>query len=133
MNRSGGSKRSGSSDLYEAFSEGLITASGERVYIPIRKIQRIDYTETRKYIYHGCFQSRLTYDESVLVRMQNHIQVTGNDLCGPILHFQDLNLEEPVAKRLFFREISVCVANSSLAIGSDSNPDASHSHGSDWT
>ena len=53
MNRSGGSKRSGSSDLYEAFSEGLVTASGERVYIPIRKIQRIDYAETRKNIYHG--------------------------------------------------------------------------------
>lgn len=133
MNGSGGCKRSGSGDLYEAFSEGLITASGERVYIPIRKVQRIDYTETRKNIYHGCFQSRLTYDESVLIRMQNHIQITGDDLCGPILHFQDLNLEEPVAKRLFFREISVYVANASLAIGPDPNSDAGHSHDSDWT
>ena len=133
MDQSGSSKRSGSNDLYEAFNEGLITASGERVFIPIRKIQRIDYTETRKNIYHGCFQSRLTHDESVLVRMQNHIQVTGDDLSGPIMHFQDLELEDPVAKRLFFREISVCVSNSTLALGSDSHSDAGHSHGSDWT
>ena len=125
-------KRGASDALSEPFSEGLITATGERVFVPIRKKQRIDYSETRKNIYLGSFQSRLSYDESVLVRMQNHIQVTGDDLCGPILHFQDLNLAEPVAKRLFFREISVLLVNSILAVGADCNSNASHSHDSHW-
>ena len=125
-------KRGGSDALSEPFSEGLITATGERVFVPIRKKQRIDYSETRKNIYHGSFQSKLSHDESVLVRMQNHIQVTGDDLCGPIMHFQDLNLAEPVAKRLFFREISVLLVNSILAVGADCNSNASHSHDSHW-
>lgn len=112
MNNSGSSKRQGPDDYEDPFSQGLVTATGERVFLPIRKMQRMGYTETRKNIYQGCFQSKLTNDESILVRKQNHIQVIGDDLCGPILQFQDLELPEFVTRRLFYLDISVTNLNS---------------------
>ena len=100
MNSGEKSKRVHPSDLNDAFSSGLVTATGERIFVPIRKKAKIDDSEARSNLYKAQSSQMLSSDEIKLVRMQNQIQVEGDDLCGPILHFHDIGLCAAVEKRL---------------------------------
>ena len=107
MNSGEKSKRVHPSDLNDAFSSGLVTATGERIFVPIRKKATIDDSEARSNLYKAQSSQMLSSDEIKLIRMQNQIQVEGDDLCGPILHFHDIGLCAAVEKRLTNHGIKV--------------------------
>ena len=93
----------------DPFSLGTVTATGERIFVPIRtkatteeqeKAEVKPYTDLRAI-------TVLSPDETKLIRLQNRIQVEGDDIVGPILQFRNIGLHDVFLRRLSLRKISV--------------------------
>lgn len=94
----------------EAFSSGMVTATGERVFIPMRKRDKVDNTLNENEIdsYTDLSAIPSLSDEDIrLIRMQNRIEIEGDDIVGPILKFTNIGLQVPVLKKIASMGISV--------------------------
>lgn len=99
-------------DVEDPFSSGAVTATGERIFVPLRKRSKVDneqllsdngttaYTDLKAI-------SVLSEDEIKLIRMQYRITVEGDDIVGPILQFQNIGLNEVFLQKLRERNITV--------------------------
>ena len=94
----------------EAFSSGMVPATGERVFIPMRKRDKVDNTLNENGIdsYTDLSAIPSLSDEDIrLIRMQNRIEIEGDDIVGPILKFTNIGLQVPVLKKIASMGISV--------------------------
>lgn len=99
--------------LKDAFSSGSITATGERVFVPIRK--RIKTEDDAPSPRVSSFSpillgsNALSDDEKKLIRLQNRIEVEGDDLVPPIRSFQEIGLPNVILQRMMSKGIQVGV------------------------
>lgn len=103
-------KRMHPREAFEAFSSGMVTATGERVFIPLRKRENVDGPISMNGIdsYTDLSAIPSLSDEDIrLIRMQNHIEIEGDDVVGPILKFTNIGLQAPVLKKIALMGISV--------------------------
>lgn len=105
-------KRQSQDDLKDAFSSGSVTATGERIFVPIRKRVKTESGDENPPqptppLSIPLQANSLSNDEVRLLRLQNRIEVQGDDPVPPIQHFQDIGLPDPVLQRLKSKGILV--------------------------
>ena len=90
----------------DAFSTGMVTATGERIFIPLRKREKRsnESTEEEK---NGIDAYTDVSAILKLIRMQNRITIEGDDIVGPILKFTNIGLQAPVLKKIVSMGITV--------------------------
>ena len=106
-------KRMHPREAADAFSTGMVTATGERVFIPLRKREKRsnESTEEEKngidaYTDVSAIPN-LSENDIKLIRMQNRITIEGDDIVGPILKFTNIGLQAPVLKKIVSMGITV--------------------------
>lgn len=106
-------KRMHPRDAADAFSTGMVTATGERIFIPLRKREKLsDGSEESgangidAYTDVSAIPS-LSENDIKLIRMQNKITIEGDDIVGPILKFTNIGLQAPVLKKIVSMGITV--------------------------
>lgn len=97
----------------DAFSTGMVTATGERIFIPLRKREKRsnESTEEEKngidaYTDVSAIPN-LSENDIKLIRMQYRITIEGDDIVGPILKFTNIGLQAPVLKKIVSMGITV--------------------------
>lgn len=110
-------KRLFAEDLKDAFSSGSVTATGERIFVPIRKHVKTESEEEEvpsqpiPPLSIPLQPSSLSSEEIRLIRLQNRIEVQGDDPVPPIQHFSEIGLPEPVLQRLKSKGVTVLLLN----------------------
>lgn len=106
-------KRMHPREAADAFSTGMVTATGERIFIPLRKREKRsnESTEEEKngidaYTDVSAIPN-LSENDIKLIRMQNRITIEGDDIVGPILKFTNIGLQAPVLKKIVSMGITV--------------------------
>lgn len=105
-------KRQSHEDVVDAFSSGSVTATGERIFIPIRKRVKTESGEETPSqptppLSIPLQGDALSNDEVRLIRLQNRIEVEGGDPVPPIQSFRDIGLPDPILQRLKSKGILV--------------------------
>lgn len=113
-------KRMHPREAVDAFSTGMVTATGERIFIPLRKREKRS-TESPEEERNGIDAytdvsaiPNLSENDIKLIRMQNRITIEGDDIVGPILKFTNIGLQTPVLKKIVSMGITVCGFQCSL-------------------
>ena len=106
-------KRLHPKDTSEAFSSGMVTATGERIFIPLRKRERVDDTRV-KHVGNGIDSYTdlsalpvLSEEDIRLIRLRHRIEIEGDDIVGPIQKFTNIGLQTPLLRKLSLRGIVV--------------------------
>lgn len=106
-------KRLHPKDTSEAFSSGMVTATGERIFIPLRKRERMD-DERAKHVGNGIDSYTdlsalpvLSGEDIQLIRLRHRIEIEGDDIVGPIQKFTNIGLQTPLLRKLSLRGITV--------------------------
>lgn len=110
MSEEGNKRNDNPIDLGDAFSSGGVTATGERVFVPLRKRSKLNDSDDSNGIqsYTDLHSISLLSDEEVkLIRLQSRISVEGDDVVGPILQFRNIGLHEVFLQKLHERGIRV--------------------------
>ena len=96
-----------------AFSSGMVTATGERIFIPLRKRERTE-GDSNQEIGNGIDSytdvsalPSLSEDDIHLIRLQNRIEIEGDDIVGPIQKFTNIGLQTPLLRKLASKGIVV--------------------------
>ena len=113
-------KRIRPDNLSGAFSSGMVTATGERIFIPLRKRGRIEGDQNQEagngidsYTDVSALPS-LSEDDIRLIRLQNRIEIEGDDIVGPIQKFTNIGLQIPLLRKLASKGITVGTIGSNL-------------------
>lgn len=97
--------------LKDAFSSGSVTATGERVFVPIRKRVKTedDAPSPRVNAFSPILlrSSAISDDEKKLMRLQNRIEVEGDDFVPPIRSFQEMGLPNVILQKMVSKGIQV--------------------------
>ena len=93
----------------DAFSTGMVTATGERIFIPLRKREKRSNEEKNGIDAYTDVSAipNLSENDIKLIRMQNRITIEGDDIVGPILKFTNIGLQAPVLKKIVSMGITV--------------------------
>lgn len=115
-------KRIRPDSISEAFSSGMVTATGERIFIPLRKRGRTEGDKNQEegngidsYTDVSALPS-LSEDDIRLIRLQNRIEIEGDDIVGPIQKFTNIGLQIPLLRKLVSKGITVEVIDSNIHI-----------------
>lgn len=105
-------KRQSHEDVVDAFASGSVTATGERIFVPIRKRVKTEPGEETPSqptppLSIPLQGNTLSNDEVRLIRLQNRIEVEGGDPVPPIQSFRDIGLPDPILQRLKSKGILV--------------------------
>ena len=113
MNESNNKRSENPVNVEDAFSSGPITATGERIFVPLRKQVKLDEKESTSQTngvqaYTDLSSISILSDNEIkLIRLQNRISIEGDDVVGPIQHFQNIGLHEVFLQKLNQRGITV--------------------------